>query len=71
MNNAPWTPERVAALNAEQRREDRHPMTCGNNRSDDAHRAYAATHGDNDYGVLVATPDGWLCPVCGYKQKGL
>ena len=42
----------------------RHPMTCGGNRSDDAHKRYAEEHGESDYGILV---DG-ACPVCGWKQ---
>lgn len=54
---APWTPEQVAALNRFQREGGMHPFTCG---------------GDHEsHHVLVATPDGWVCPdrpVCGYTQ---
>jgi len=56
----PWTPEQVEALNAAQRDPSRHPYTCGNNRTD-------ARHTDGE-GVLVATPDGWVCPFCDYRQ---
>jgi hypothetical protein len=68
MKKAPWTDEEVAALNRCQHDPERHPFTCGGNRSDEAHKAYAATHGDFDYGILVAENNGWKCPVCGYKQ---
>jgi hypothetical protein len=66
--DAPWTPEQVAALNAYQRRGDMHPFTCGGDRADAAHRRYAEEAGDGDWGVLVARQDGWVCPVCGYRQ---
>lgn len=65
---APFTPEQVESLNRFQRSGEFHPFTCGGNRSDEAHVAYAKEHGDPDYGLLVATPDGWVCPVCDYKQ---
>jgi len=45
-----------------------HPYTCGGNRCDEAHKAYAAEHG-GDFGQLVAVEGGWLCPVCGYTQS--
>jgi hypothetical protein len=56
---ARWTPEQVAALNEYQQDGRFHPYTCG--RRDD--------HLDDS--VLVATPDGWVCPHpgCGYTQK--
>ena len=50
---APWTPEQVAALNAHQQRDDFHPYTCGN---------------DSRHPVLRATPDGWVCDACDYRQ---
>lgn len=61
MSRAPWTPEQVAALNARQRDGSYHPFTCGGNRTD-------ANHLDGE-GVLVATPDGWVCPYCDYRQN--
>jgi hypothetical protein len=64
---APWPQKTVDALNAFQDRGLLHPFTCGGNRCDDAHKAYAAEHG-GDYGQLVATPNGWKCPVCDYRQ---
>lgn len=65
-----FTPEQVEALNAQQQRHDLHPYTCGGNRCDEAHKAYQAEHG-GDYGQLVATTEGWICPVpgCGYRQS--
>ncbi len=60
MIKAPWTPEQVEALNAYQRDPTRHPLTCGGDRTD-------AAHLDGE-GVLVATPDGWRCPFCSYRQ---
>lgn len=44
-----------------------HPLTCGNDRHDDRHKAYQAIHG-GDLGQLVAVDDGWLCPSCNWKQ---
>jgi len=65
---SPWTPERVTALNKRQKNPSWHPYTCGGNRCDAAHVQHAEQHNDRDYGVLVATPNGWVCPVCGYRQ---
>lgn len=47
-----------------------HPLTCGGNRHDDAHVAYQKEHG-GDFGELISTPKGLMCPVpgCGYKQN--
>lgn len=63
----PWTPEQVEALNRFQRYPAYHPFTCGGDRMDAGHRAYQAEHG-GDFGQLVATTEGWRCPVCGYRQ---
>lgn len=62
-----FTDQSVAGRNARQNSRWLHPLTCGNNRMDDAHRAYQAKHG-GDFGQLVATPDGWMCPACDYTQ---
>lgn len=66
------TQDQCDAINKEQREGHFHPLTCGGNgsshRGDDAHKAYAAEHGDRDWGLLVARPDGLHCPVCGYHQ---
>jgi hypothetical protein len=56
---APFTPEQVAALNRFQQNENGHPFTCANGRDD--------KHLDGE-GVLVATPEGWICPYCDYTQ---
>lgn len=64
---APFTAEQVEALNTYQNAGLFHPFTCGNDRTDEAHIAYQAEHG-GDFGQLVATPDGWVCPVCDYRQ---
>ena len=65
---APFTPEQVAALNRWQTESYFHPFTCGGKRRDDAHEAYQAEHG-GDFGQLVATEAGWICPVCDYTQN--
>jgi hypothetical protein len=64
---APWTVDQVVALNSWQRRGDVHPFTCGGDRTDADHRAYATEH-NQDMGELVATLNGWFCPVCSYRQ---
>ena len=67
-SEAPWTDEQVAGLNAWQACGYLHPFTCGSgDRMDAKHRAVQAKRG-GDYGQLVATPEGWLCPACGYRQ---
>jgi hypothetical protein len=66
--SAPWTMDQVDALNRYQRQGSFHPFTCGGERGDAAHKSYAQEKGDPDWGLLVATPDGWICPVCGYRQ---
>ncbi len=53
MIHAPWTDEWVRALNAHQHNGRIHPYTCGN---DSGHR------------VLLATPAGWMCEDCDYRQ---
>lgn len=51
----PWTTEQVAQLNRFQRAGIMHPFTCPRVEHDE---------------VLVATPDGWVCPTpgCDYTQ---
>jgi hypothetical protein len=68
MINAPFTPEQVHALNRWQKNDRVHPFTCGNERMDAAHTKYQAEHPDQDFGQLVATAEGWLCPVCSFRQ---
>lgn len=63
----PWTQEQVDALNAYQRSGAYHPFTCGRDRGNAAHREYAERHNE-DWGQLVATLEGWKCPVCDYRQ---
>jgi hypothetical protein len=66
---APWTPVQVAALNRWQANPTVHPFTCGSgNRMDAAHTTYQAGHPDQDFGQLVASVNGWFCPVCSYRQ---
>lgn len=66
---APWSPEQVDALNRWQNNGHVHPFTCGSGRRmDAAHRSYQAEFG-GDHGQLVATPDGWKCPACDYRQN--
>jgi hypothetical protein len=65
---APWDDATVASLNRWQAAGYVHPFTCRNDRSDAAHRAYAAFHHQGDFGILIATRIGWVCPACGYHQ---
>jgi hypothetical protein len=68
---APWTDEQVANLNRWQNHGFMHGFTCGSGkRGDQDHVAYAALHDLNDNGLLLATPQGWVCPVpsCPYTQ---
>lgn len=61
---------RDESVEGRQRRQESrmfHPLTCGNGRCDERHSAYQAIHG-GDFGQLVAVEDGWLCPVCNWKQ---
>lgn len=53
---APFSPERVAALNRYQTRGKFHPFTCPNEHVGEA--------------VLLATREGFVCPVegCEYSQ---
>ena len=64
----PWSAAQVEALNSFQRAGRFHPFTCGGDRSDAAHRTYAAENADPDLGLLVADRDGWRCPACSYRQ---
>lgn len=59
---APWTPEQVEGLSRWQ--VEKHPFTC-HNRKDGEHR-YAPEVAD--FGVLVPTPNGWVCRDCDYTQ---
>ncbi len=65
--HAPFTDEQCAALNRWQASNFVHPFTCGSdNRSDEAHLAVHKP--GEDFGQLVATPAGWVCPGCDYRQ---
>jgi hypothetical protein len=57
---APWTAQQVLALNHWQHRGDVHPFTCGNR--DD----HPPDNGER--GRLLATENGWVCPLCDYTQ---
>jgi hypothetical protein len=66
---APWTDEQVANLNRWQENGRVHPFTCGSgDRMDAAHRKIQERDG-GDFGQLVATLDGWVCPACDYRQN--
>jgi hypothetical protein len=65
---SPFTPPQVEALNRWQRTDWVHAFTCAD-RNTPAHHAYAKAHGQGDHGILTATRDGWVCPVCGYRQN--
>lgn len=61
-NRPLWTDEQVTSLNDYQLYGMMHPFTCPN-RGDSPHRT-----SKGDHGALVATPDGWRCPDCAYRQ---
>ena len=63
-------PECVAKTPQSVISESIHPLTCGGNRHDEAHVAYQKEHG-GDFGELIYTDKGLMCPVpgCGYKQN--
>lgn len=63
---APYSKSLLVRLNQYQH-GNFHPLTCGNDRGNEAHKEYAKTHG-GDWGALVATSKGWECPVCHYLQ---
>ena len=62
-----FTEAEVESLNAFQKSGVFHCFTCGNNRMDEVHSAYQKEHGC-DYGQLIATTQGWICPCCEYRQ---
>jgi hypothetical protein len=64
---APFSREQVINLNNFQTKSGMHPFTCGGDRGDEAHQAYADTWG-GEPGQLVAYLSGWKCPVCDYRQ---
>lgn len=57
--NAPWTLEQVEALNFYQRAGVFHPYTCGTKEK----------HAPGAEENLLATPSGWVCPSCNYRQN--
>jgi hypothetical protein len=61
-NEAQWSAEQVEALNDWQTQRLGHPFTCPD-RMDGTHPERFG-----DFGVLVATTDGWVCPDCDYTQ---
>lgn len=52
--SAPFTDDQVASLNVYQADRVAHPFTCG---------------GAECREVLRATPRGWVCPGCDYRQE--
>lgn len=54
----PWTHRQVQALNLYQEMGYMHPYTCG----------WRDQHPEKE-GILIATPSGWICPVCTYQQN--
>lgn len=63
---APWTNDLVVVLNGYQNNGGYHPYTCPN-RNNEIHENHALANGSY-LGLLEATPQGWLCPVCKYTQ---
>lgn len=61
---SPWSAERVTNLNEFQLHGRLHPYTCLN-RTRETHKQRP---GERDFGLLVATPGGWVCRDCDYTQ---
>lgn len=61
---APFTAEQVEGLNRWQRSTWVHPFTCGNRDTPE----HETMDPECDWGVLVATADGWVCRHCSYTQ---
>lgn len=59
---APWTPVQVARLNEFQHDDEFHAFTCRNRDPETPDR------GEGDFGILVATTQGWVCRDCDYTQ---
>lgn len=55
----PWTEDQVRNLNEWQAQGHMHPFTCGN----------VWCMGRAGYKGLEATPDGWWCRWCTYRQE--
>lgn len=51
----------IRKLNQHQHSGRTHPFTCGRKRTDEHHL--------DGEGILLATPQGWMCPYCDYRQK--
>ena len=65
----PWTDEEVKNLNEFQMSGGMHPFTCGSgNRSDATHSKRKDMLQHHDWGILLATKSGWVCPACHYTQ---
>lgn len=61
-----WTSEQVERLNEFQNGYG-HAFTCPN-RSEPLHRFYQDEEEGEDLGQLYATPQGWICHACDYRQ---
>lgn len=62
--NAPFTPEQVERLNAFQQAGRIHPFTCcSDGPADQCERRLRKSEG-----LLIATPEGWVCPCGAYRQ---
>lgn len=63
--HAPFSADQVDSLNLYQQEGYFHPFTCGSCRDQMGTRDPDGSFNDR---VLIATPTGWVCPVCGYTQ---
>lgn len=63
---APFTPEQVEQLNRFQQLGITHPFTCATpKKHKPAHPALRTPVHD----VLIATTEGWKCPICDYTKN--
>lgn len=63
LSYAPWSHEQITQLNAYQMNQHFHAFTCPN-RGNGKHPEI-----NGEKGRLLATPYGWVCNHCDYKQN--
>lgn len=61
---APWTDQQVENLKDWQSSGYVHPYTCGQ-RNPETH---TWSEWGGDFGILIPTKTGWVCPDCSYTQ---
>ncbi len=62
-----WSPQRIARLEARQQNREMHPYTCMGLGSDEKCERVRGV----GEGVLIPTPDGFVCPCGEYRKRKL